>query len=194
MDKIELIIDDKHDVWHVKTKVELTFDNIEYLKSIPKYFEHITFIGKKDTSRFVVNTCYITLISGKRLEMTSIEFNELILYKSDMSKCFLINFIDNDRDIVFEALENFRKYSSPEEKDRQLIEIEKECSHYECKDEVIYRQKSNDNNFIWTYGIFSHYEGHDNDTIAVINGKRFYLCGYEILPYVGHEDMVGTNK
>ena len=35
MDKIELIIDDKHDVWHVKTKVELTFDNIEYLKSIP---------------------------------------------------------------------------------------------------------------------------------------------------------------
>lgn len=24
--------------------------------------------------------------------------------------------------------------------------------------------------------------------------KRFYLCGYEILPYVGHEDMVGTNK
>ena len=105
--------------------------------------------------------------------MTSIEFNELILYKSDMSKCFLINFIDNDRDIVFEALENFRKYSSPEEKERQLIEIEKECSHYECKDEVIYRQKSNDNNFIWTYGIFSHYEGHDNDTIAVINGKTF---------------------
>lgn len=194
MDKIELIIDDKQDVWHIKTNVQLTFDNIEYLKSIPKYFEHITFIGKKDTFRFIVNSCYVTLINDERLEITSHKFNELFLYESDMSKCFLINFIDNDRDSVLEALENFRKYSSPEEKERQLIKIEKECSHYTCKDEVIYRQKSNDNNFLWTYGIFSHYERHDNNTVAVINGQHIYLCGYEILPYVGHEDMVGTNK
>lgn len=60
---------------------------------------------------------------------------------------------------------------------------------FECKDEVIYRQKGTPS-WEWTYGIFSHYSKRGESVI--VNGKELYLKAFDILPYVGNEDLVGT--
>lgn len=62
---------------------------------------------------------------------------------------------------------------------------------FKCKDKVIYRVENE--NALWTYGIFSHYIHYEDGTCsAVINGNTLDTVFYQILPYVGNEHLVGT--
>ena len=65
---------------------------------------------------------------------------------------------------------------------------------FKCKDEVIFRCKIEYGNQHWTYGIFSHYEYHQDDTFASLGCLSLNINDWDILPYEGNEYLVGTTN
>lgn len=64
---------------------------------------------------------------------------------------------------------------------------------FKCKDEVIYRSKIEYGNHHWTYGIFSHYEHYQDVTFASLGCLSLNINDWDILPYEGNENLVGTS-
>lgn len=63
---------------------------------------------------------------------------------------------------------------------------------FKCKDELIYRSKYEYGNQHWTYGIFSHYEYHQDVTFASLGCISLNINDWDILPYEENEHLVGT--
>ena len=58
---------------------------------------------------------------------------------------------------------------------------------FKCKDEVIVRLK--ESGFRWFYGVISH---SDDDSVILSGGFRHPYERYDVLPYAGNENLVGT--